>query len=163
MRNVYLLRSLISQIAKARQRRSTRLEARERFGQIMLREIVVAREMLVLRKLMVDLRCKLVAPLVSKRYSLKRAVRTIRQRNVLVQKIECRLIHASCRNLIVSASYSIRKNSRRDQSTRGIVSSTVVRACGDGRSTSRGHGGSAAGTCIQRIDEKLIANGTGKR
>src|SRR5580765_2348654 len=69
--DVYLLRSLIRQISKTRQRRSTRLETREWFSQIVLGEIVIAREVLVLRKLMVDLHGELITSFMPQRHSLE--------------------------------------------------------------------------------------------
>src|SRR5437016_1977114 len=95
MRDVYLLRSLVGQIAKARQRRATRLESRERFCQVVLRQIVITGQVLALRQFVVDLRGELIASFMPQRHSLTRAIRTVRQRNVLIHQIKSSLIETS--------------------------------------------------------------------
>src|SRR5580765_8732287 len=81
VRNIYLLSALVRQIAESWKRSATRLESREGLLQVVLVEIVVAGEMLVLRQLMINLYCKLIASLVPERNSLECAVRAIGLRN----------------------------------------------------------------------------------
>ena len=136
MRDVYLLGSLIGQIAEPRKRGASRLKARERFGQIVLRKIIIARQMLIFCQLMIDLRRELITPLVSQRHSLERTVRTVRIGHVMVQEIQRRLVHARSRNLIVHTVYGIRKYSWRGQCAGiRIVGAAVVGAIRDRKRT----------------------------
>ena len=83
--DVDLLHALIGKIAKSWQIRPARLKTRERLREIMLREVVVAAQMLVLRDFMIDLQRKLIRALVPQRHRLKGSVGPVRMRNELIQ------------------------------------------------------------------------------
>ena len=82
MADVELLDALVGQIAKSRQGRSAGLEARKRFRQVVLREVVVAGEMLIFRQFVIYLKGGLVGSLVPHGHILKGAVRTIGLRHI---------------------------------------------------------------------------------
>src|SRR5882762_9402792 len=133
MRDVQLLRSLVRQIAKTRQRGAARLEPGKRFREVVLREIVITCQMLVLCQFVVDLHSELITSLVPQRHRLRCAIRTIRLRNILVQKIERGLVHAGGRNLIIlyqgSASSRLSEYPGTKKSSRDwIVCPTVIRS-----------------------------------
>src|SRR5258708_17377577 len=72
MRDIDLLNSFIRQVTEPGQVRSPGLESREGLFQMMLFEIVIARQMLLLCDLVIDLYRKLVAGFVTQRHALKR-------------------------------------------------------------------------------------------
>jgi len=60
---------------------------------MMLREIVVAGQVLLAGQLVIDLRCKLVGVLVSDRYCLEKAASLVWRGHELIEQIERRLVH----------------------------------------------------------------------
>src|SRR5882724_7975953 len=77
MRDIDLLNSFIRQVPEPGQVCTARLESREGLFQMMLFEIVIARQMLLLCDLMIDLYRKLVAVFVTQGHALKGVISNI--------------------------------------------------------------------------------------
>ena len=84
---IELLDAFIRKISESRQACSAGLEARERLRQVVLREIVVTGEVLIFCQLVIHLKGRLVGSLVPHGHSLKRSIRSIRQRHKLIQQV----------------------------------------------------------------------------
>ena len=98
--DVDLLRTIIRQVAKSGQVGAARLETCKRLLKMMLREIVVAGQVLLAGQLVIDLRRKLVRVLVSDRYCLEKAASLVWRGYELIEQIERRLVHARRGNLL---------------------------------------------------------------
>jgi len=77
MADIQLLDPLIRQIAKLRKCCATGLKPRERFFKIVLRKIVITRQMLVLREFMINLDRELIGAFMPERHPLERSRRAI--------------------------------------------------------------------------------------
>src|SRR5215813_4006763 len=92
--DVYLLRPVIRQISKAGEVRAASLKAGKRLFQMMLRKVIVAGQLLISREFMIDLHRELVRVLVTKWHTLKECIADVCLRHKMVQKVQCRLVHA---------------------------------------------------------------------
>ena len=117
MADIDLLNSFVRQVTESRQVGTSGLESRKRLLQMVLFEIIVARQMLLFRKLVIHFYSELIAVLVPKRNSLKSAVSDIRLRHKLVHQIRCRGVKALHWDLVVYAGYCIGENSWQDGAT----------------------------------------------
>src|SRR6267143_2498738 len=94
MAHVKWLNSLIRSVAETRKVSAARLESRKWLRKIVLREIVVARQMLILTELVVNFDGELIAPLMSQRHSLELRTSVLRiwEGHELVKQVQSRLV-----------------------------------------------------------------------
>ncbi len=98
--DVHLLNSFVGQVAKAGNVRATRLETRKRLREIMIRQVVVAGEVLIPRQLVIHFQGELIAMFVAERHTLKQAGAAVCVRDELIQQVERGLVHARGGNLV---------------------------------------------------------------